>query len=100
MNDRFSLKEFGASIPLAAILRYLESHGWTAVMEARAIRIVGPVDDDGDPIVCYLPVAEESREFGLRVEDLLTTLSAVEDRPAPQIAREILRRIDEPAAIK
>lgn len=99
MNDRFTIKEFGKSIPLDAIRRYLDGHGWATVLQERAIRCVGPHDDDGKPIICYLPSHEESREFTLRVEDLLATLSAVEDRSAHQIAREILQQSELPASI-
>ncbi len=79
-------------VRVASVRSYLLSRGWRPQPYPRPELLVfeGPADDDGRPIVQVLPSAEQMRDFPLRVEELIASLSILEDRPASAILSDIL----------
>ncbi len=77
---------------LDAIKEYLSRHGWVQKPFARpaVLYFEGPQDDHGNPIVQILPDSEEAADFPLRVQDLLASLSFVEQRSVEDILRELV----------
>lgn len=91
---RFTLRDLGQPVSLRGALDYLVRHGWRLSEELNRIVCAGPPDDSGNPIVCLLPPNESYSDCPLRLEDLIATLSAVEERPAVEIASEMAQRFD------
>jgi hypothetical protein len=79
-------------VRVAGVRSYLLSRGWRPQPYPKPELLVfeGPADDDGRPIVQVLPSSEQMRDFPLRVEELIASLSILEDRPAPAILSDIL----------
>lgn len=79
-------------VRIVGIRSYLLAHGWRLQPYARPELLVfeGPADDDGQPIIQVLPSSEQMRDFPLRVEELIASLSILEDRPASAILSDIL----------
>jgi hypothetical protein len=50
----------------------------------------GPNDDDGEPIIQVLPSSERLKDYRMRIEELIGSLSAIEDRPAVDVLNDIL----------
>jgi len=88
---RFSLKDLGQPVLLRGAREYLIQHGWQVVDEENRVVCKGPSDDSGRPIVQILPPHESYADCGLRLEDLIAALAALEDRPAVEIAWEMSR---------
>jgi hypothetical protein len=53
----------------------------------------GPLDDNQRPIVKYLPADESYSDYLSRLEELVASLSILEERPAVEIAREMARSV-------
>ena len=79
-------------VRVAGVRAYLLNRAWRLQPYPRPELLVfeGPTDDDGQPIIQVLPSSEQMRDFPLRVEELIATLSILEDRPAPDILSDIL----------
>jgi hypothetical protein len=85
----FSLKDLGQTISLPAVLEYLTRNNWQTRREGMNIICEGPLDDNQRPIVKYLPADELFSDYPLRLEELVSILSILEDRPAVEVAREL-----------
>jgi hypothetical protein len=70
----------------------LRSTGWSERPSPRpgAVLFTGPQADDGEAIVQLVPVSDGGRDYPLRIEDLLRSLSQLEDRPAADILWDII----------
>ena len=92
MNGRFSLRDFGQTIHLEDVVRYLTEREWKMKRDEERGRIwfEGPEDDAGAPILQYLPASEEYADYLLRVEDLIAALTVIEERPAIEILTEMV----------
>ena len=93
-NGRFRLKDFGRSISLAEVVAYLTSQGWKTHPNRMLIVCEGPLDDAGLPIIAFVPADESSPDYSLRIEDLIFTLSTLEERPAIEIAKGMTEAIE------
>lgn len=89
MSLRFRVKEIGRPIWLREALPYLDARGWKRRDERGLIVCEGPADDAGDPIVAFVPNDETCPDYPLRIEDLISILSTLEERPAAEIANEM-----------
>src|SRR5271168_674172 len=71
---------------------YLLSRGWKQASYPRPELLVfeGPLDDDGEPLIQVLPSSEHTRDYRLRVVELISALSIFEDRPAIAILNDLL----------
>jgi hypothetical protein len=71
---------------------YLLSRGWKIkpFKRPQVVYFEGPPDDDGNPLVLLLPSSEQLRDYSLRIEEILQTLSVLEQRPAAEIGRNIV----------
>jgi hypothetical protein len=80
------------SVRVAGVRSYLQKRGWHLQPgpETNLFVFEGPLDDDGEPIIEVLPVSEQMRDFLQRVVELITALSVIEDRPAPEVLSDIL----------
>ncbi len=81
-----------ASVRVADAVSYLRSTGWVEQRSPRpgAVLFAGPRADDGESIVQILPLNERSREYPLRIEELLSSLSALEGRSPADILWDII----------
>ncbi len=93
---RFGLRDFGQTISLRAAREYLVQRGWRIREDGVRLVCEGPNDDDGRPILQILPADESYADYPLRLEDLISTLSALEARPAIAIAAD-MALCEEPA---
>ena len=91
MTGRFTLKDLGQTIPLRAVREYLAQQAWRVLEDGARLACQGPPDDEGRPIVHYLPPDESYADYPLRLEDLISTLSVLTERPAVEIAAEMAR---------
>ncbi len=89
-----------ASVRADAVRSYLLGHGWRLqpYPGPELFVFAGPSDDDGEQIVQVLPSSEHLRDFPLRVEELIASLSVIESRPAADIITDILRESPTPPA--
>ncbi len=94
MTRRFRLTDFGRSISLPEVAAYLSSQGWKTHPEGSLIVCEGPLDDAGQPIIAFVPGNETSPDYPLRVEDLIYTLSTLEERPAIDIANKMVESVE------
>ena len=90
MSLRFRFKEFGRPIWLRDALSYLDSQGWKTRNERGLIVCEGPADDAGVPITAFVPNDEACPDYPLRIEDLISLLGMLEERPAIEIANEMV----------
>ena len=90
MTGRFSLRDLGQPPLHEAVMEYLRAHGWRTQQEGQHVRCEGPPDDEGQPIVQFLPKSERYADYPLRLEDLISVLSVIEERPAMEIVREMV----------
>jgi len=89
MMGRFTLRDLGQRVSLRAVREYLAHHAWHIREESQRLVCEGPPDDSGRPIVQFLPAEESYADYPLRLEDLISALSVLEDRPAVEIAAEM-----------
>jgi hypothetical protein len=92
---RFGLEDLGYKISLRAAREYLTQHGWRVQEDGLRLVCEGPPDDFGQPIVLFLPADQTYADYPLRLEDLISTLRTLEERPAVEIAADMARN-DEP----
>jgi hypothetical protein len=91
MSNRFGLNDFGRRIPLQSVTAWLTRNGWSVVSDNRGgLLCKGPPDDKGNPITCTLPEYESYRDYELRLEDLIATVTVIQERPAIEIVNEML----------
>ncbi len=91
MNARVDPK-FLDSIELPNVTAYLAGSGWTrraAFPRTDLVVFDGPQDDEGEPITVVLPRDEASRDYRLRLGELLRTLSVIERRSEEEIAVDL-----------
>jgi hypothetical protein len=71
---------------------YLLSKGWQIkpFKRSQVVYFEGPPDDNGNPIVQLVPASEQLRDYAERVEEIVTALSVIEDRPPSEIVRNIV----------
>ena len=93
---RFGLEDLALTISLRAAREYLSQRGWRIREEGLRLVCEGPLDDEGRPILQFLPPDESYSDYPLRLEDLIATLSALEERPAVEIAAEMARSAETP----
>ena len=81
------------AIRVSDVTSYLGAAGWTRRQFPRADVIVftGPKANDGEAIEVVVPALESASDFTDRIGEILSTVSAIEDREPLSIAREILR---------
>lgn len=91
MTGRFTLRSLNQPISPDAVREYLLAHGWATRVEGPLLICEGPTDDSGRPIIHFLPSDESYDDFPLRLEDLITALSVLENRPAMAVAAEMSR---------
>jgi hypothetical protein len=90
MSGSFHLKDFSQRISLDAATTWLSRNGWAVTSDdCGGLLCQGPPDDAGNPITCRLPCEEGYADYELRLEDLIATLSKVEERPAIEIVTEM-----------
>jgi hypothetical protein len=72
---------------------YLLARGWhpEPYPGPELLVFAGPVDDDGQPVIQILPSSEQMRDYSMRLEELVTALSIMEDRPAAEVLTDMLR---------
>jgi hypothetical protein len=71
---------------------YLTSHGWklTPFKNPGLRRFEGPLGDNGEPIVEFLPATEQASDFPMRLREFIGVLSLLEERPEEEILRDLL----------
>lgn len=79
-------------VRVADLRAYLLSKGWKIrpFKRPQAIYFEGPPADDGSPLVLLIPASEQLRDYSLRIEEILNTLSLLERRPLPEVIRNIV----------
>lgn len=80
-------------IDVQHVTAYLGGTGWTRRADFPRPELLvfdGPMDDDGEPIQAVIPSSTELSDFRRRLADLLNALSVLEDRPALEIALDML----------
>jgi len=92
MTETGYLLDLIDDIRLRHVIEYMHRRGWRARLNAKETRYVfeGETDDEGNPMPQMLPCAESIPDFPRRVNDLLHFLQELENRPAVDIAREML----------
>ncbi|HEX2988911.1 MAG TPA: hypothetical protein VHS06_12185 [Chloroflexota bacterium] len=93
---RFTLRDLRQPISLRAARDYLAQHGWRIREDGQRLVCEGPADDESRPIVQFLPADESYSDYPLRLEDLISALSVLEERPAVEIAAEMARYDESP----
>jgi hypothetical protein len=81
-----------AQVKVAGAKAYLLRHGWRPkpVPRPEVLLFEGPMADDGTPLTQVLPAAEHFSDYRMRMEDLIGTLGALENRYAVEILDEML----------
>ncbi len=89
LNETQSLERV---VRVADMRAYLLSKGWKTkpFKRPQVIYFEGPLDDEGCPLVLLLPASEHLRDYPLRIEEILNTLTILEKRPAAEIVRNIV----------
>jgi hypothetical protein len=79
-------------IRVADLRAYLLSNGWKVrpFKRPQVIYFEGPPGDDGRPLVLLVPASEHLRDYLFRVEEILRTLSILENRSLSEVVRNIL----------
>ena len=83
-----------ASVKVADLRSYLEAHGWKLKPFPRpqVLKYEGPLDDEGQPIVLIAPASEKLSDYRRGVVDIITSLSALEDRQPVAVLNDILNQ--------
>lgn len=89
MDGTSRLTDIPTTITLDSVLAYLASHQWKTQRDGDRWLCFGPVDDAGKPILKLVPCDETYVDFPLRLDELIETLSALEQRPPNSIARDM-----------
>jgi hypothetical protein len=81
-------------VKVADLRSYLETHGWTPKPFPRpqVLKYEGPPDDAGQPIVLIAPASEKHSDYRNGVVDIITSLSALEDRHPVAVLNDILNQ--------
>jgi hypothetical protein len=79
-------------VHLAGLQSYLLSHGWERKLypQPQTLLFEQTVQDGEEPLVQLLPATEQVRDFRRFVVDVITSVSAVEERHPAEILNEIL----------
>src|SRR4051794_27108441 len=82
--------------PLERVRSYLPAHGWRLKDWPGPELLVfeGPLDDDGQPIIQIVPSSEAYQDYPLRVDELVRSLAVIENRPIPEVLRDMLGHAD------
>jgi hypothetical protein len=89
VNPNLSFRALGLSPPpLEKIVAWMAQHGWETSDNNNGTLFTGPAADNGEPIIRWLPPASAS-DYPLRVEDLLSTVACIEERPPMTILQEM-----------
>ena len=80
------------AVKVSDLRAYLMSKGWRIkpFKRTQVIYFEGPPDDQGQPIVQLVPASEQLSDYSLRVEEIISTLSAIEERPKDEVFRSIV----------
>jgi hypothetical protein len=80
------------AVTVGDLRTYLLRTGWQIkpFRKAGVIYFEGPPADDGTPLVQIVPASGHYRDFPLHVEEIVSALSSVEQRPAVEVLRDIL----------
>ena len=73
----------------AKLTEYLEYKGWTKEREAEGIASIWSLIKTNKRITLLLPLNKEFADFEIKVEELLLTLSKVEERPEVEILKAL-----------
>ena len=84
------------SVRLPELRSYLLAHGWKlkSYPQPQVLVFEEPVAGNEEPIVQLVPVSDQVREFRRSVIDVITSLSAVENRHPAAILDDILREAE------
>lgn len=80
-------------IDVPHVTAYLGASNWTRRADFPRKELIvfdGPADDSGEPIQAVFPSSTRFSDFRRRLVDLLDALSVIEDRPAMEIALDML----------
>jgi hypothetical protein len=79
-------------VRVADLRAYLLAKGWKVrpFNRPQVIYFEGPPADDGKPLILLIPASEQLRDYPLRIEEILNTLSVLEMRPLPELIRNIV----------
>ena len=80
------------AVTVGDLRAYLLRTGWQIkpFQKAGVIYFEGPLADDGTPLVQIVPASGHYRDFPVHIEEIVSALSSVEQRPAVEILRDIL----------
>jgi hypothetical protein len=80
------------AVRVADLRAYLLSKGWKIrpFKRPQAIYFEGPPADDGSPLILLIPASEQLRDYPLRIDEILNTLSILERRPQAEVVRNII----------
>ncbi len=80
-----------ASVRVEDVRGYMLRHGWKLQPYPRPnLLVFGGMNDDGKPIVQILPSSEKLLDYQVRLEELIRSLSVLEQRPTVEILDELL----------
>jgi hypothetical protein len=79
-------------VTIADLRSYLLRTGWQVkpFKQGNVIYFEGPLADDGTPLVQLVPASANYRDFPMRVGEIVSALSGIEQRPASEILRDII----------
>lgn len=81
-----------SQIPLPGIIQYLKLQGWVKREDFPSEKLIvldGPIELLGEPIEAVIPAKEEFKDYGIRVKELIESLSVLEERPIENIISDI-----------
>jgi hypothetical protein len=80
------------AVTVGDLRSYLLRTGWQIkpFPKAGVIYFEGPRADDGTPLVQIVPASGHYRDFPLHVEEIVSALSRIEQRPGSEVLRDIL----------
>jgi hypothetical protein len=81
-----------ASVRVDDVRNYMLRHGWElqAYPNPKVLVFGGPKDDDNKPIIQVLPSSEKLGDYEIRLEELIRSLSIMEQRTTFEILDELL----------
>ncbi len=81
-----------SAVKVGDLRAYLLARGWRVrpFPKQELIYFEGPLDDEGRPIIQLVPSSEQLSDYPYRVQELISTLSAIEERPEVEIYRNIV----------
>ncbi len=80
------------AVKVTDLRAYLLGRGWRIrpYSNTQMIYFEGPSDDEGRPIVQLVPASEQLSDYSYRIQELISTLSIIEERPEDEVYRSIV----------